>query len=220
MGYAITWFAVPEAHAASFMQRLCLVETGETEEFPESLIATAQMDTGWRLLWYNKHDCRFLRTDVVREISLEHDIVVCAVEEHCMSATSSLWRRGGRVWHLHHDGSDGPNGRALKAEGKLPECFASIRDEMQRAQEAEGGATSDVDMLFEIPLRVAQALIGFKHDEDSTHVIGGQFKVLRRDATEVATTATMPALVRSKPPAAAKPGFFRRLFGGNRRQGD
>lgn len=220
MGFAITWFAVPEAHAASFFQRLCLVETGDTEEFPESLISTARMDTGWRLLWYNKHDCRFLRTDVVREISLEHDILVCAVEEHCMSSSASLWRGAGRVWFLHHDGNDGPKGRALRAEGTLPECFASIRDEMEEAQEAEGGAAADVDMLFEIPLRVAQSLIGFKHDEDSAHVIGGKFHVLRRDATEIATTATMPALVRPKPPpAVAKPGFFSRLFGGKSKQG-
>lgn len=214
MGFAVTWFAVQEAHAASFLQRLCLVETGETEEFPESLIAAAQMDTGWRVLWYNKYDCRFLRTDTVREISLEHDILVCAVEEHSMSATASLWRRGGRVWHLHYDGSDGPKGSALKAGGALPECLASIRDEMERAQEAEGGASANVDMLFEIPLRVAQALTGFKHDGDSVHVIGGMFHVLRRDVTETATTSSMPVLVRSKPAmAAAKPGLFRRLFG-------
>ncbi|MGV3661604.1 MAG: hypothetical protein ACO1TE_15560 [Prosthecobacter sp.] len=213
MGFAITWFAVPEARAASFLRRLSLVETGETEEFPESLIATARMDTGWQVLWYNKYVCKFLRTDTVREISLEHDVLVCAVEEHSMGSSASLWRGGSRVWHLDHDGSGGPKGRALKAEGALPECFAGIRDEMERAQKEEGGATADVDMLFEIPLRVAQALIGFKHDEDSSHVMGGKFYVLRRDATDAVTSSSMPALPRRPAAASPRPGFFRRLFG-------
>jgi len=45
---------------------------------------------------------------------------------------------------------------------------------------AEGGDDADVDYLFEIPLKVAQGLVGFKHDEDSPHLVDGAFGVLHR----------------------------------------
>lgn len=158
------------------------------------------MDTGWRVLWYNDDECPFLRTETVREISRNYEVLVCTVEEHVMDSAASLWRDGERLWHLHHDGSNGPKG--LDVAGPPPECFAAIRDAMHAEQEKAGGDKADVDMLFEIPLRVAQVITGFKHDEESTHVIGNQFHVLKRTIAEQNT------------PLPVKPGFFRRLFGG------
>jgi hypothetical protein len=35
-----------------------------------------------------------------------------------------------------------------------------------------------VDHLFEIALQVAQSLMGFKHDEDCSHLADGHFEVL------------------------------------------
>jgi hypothetical protein len=129
---------------------------------------------------------------------MSHDLLVCTVEEHCMDCAATLWQAGRRLWHLHHDGSSGAKG--LEAEGELPGCFPAIRDEMEREQVAAGGDKAGVDMIFEIPMRVAQALTGFKHDQDSTQVVGGLFHVLTR---------TTPAAG-----AAPRRGFFRRFFGG------
>ena len=53
---------------------------------------------------------------------------------------------------------------------------------MEKAQLAEGGEKADVDYIFEIPLKVAQSLVGFKHDEDSPHMLENQFTVLSRPA--------------------------------------
>jgi hypothetical protein len=55
MGWAITWCAVREENAEQFLNQLRLSPTGETEEFPESLISMAKLDTGWRVIWYNKY---------------------------------------------------------------------------------------------------------------------------------------------------------------------
>ena len=112
MGFSITWFAVPEPNAGAFLKKLDLVDSGKTEDFPESLICTARMDTGWQVLWYNKFKCPFLTTDTVVEFSKSHDILVCTVEEHCMDCAATLWRAGRRLWHLHHDGSRGPQPEA------------------------------------------------------------------------------------------------------------
>ena len=180
MGFSITWFAVPEASADSFLQKLGLVRTGDTEDCPDSLISSAVMDTGWRVLWYNKYLCPFLGTEAVRELSGEHDILVCTVEEHCMDSSSALWRAGQRLWYLHHDGSGGAKG--LDVDGSPPDYFPSVRADMEREQLAAGGPTADVDYLFEIPLSVAQRLTGFKHDEESPSMVDGVFHVLKLTA--------------------------------------
>ena len=112
---------------------------------------------------------------------------MCLVEEHVMASASELWRGGTRTWWISHEGEDGPKGLAV--EGDMPDCFASIRREMEDAQRAAGGNAAGVDYIFEIPLRVAHTLVGFKHDE----VTPEPFVVLSR--------------------SVPKKGLIRRLFG-------
>jgi hypothetical protein len=64
---------------------------------------------------------------------------------------------------------------------------------MEQAQLDAGGDQAGVDYIFEIPLKLAESLVGFKHDEDDKHVIDGHYVVLSR---------TEPA-----------GGLLRRLFG-------
>ncbi|MEJ1966511.1 MAG: hypothetical protein WDO56_35215 [Gammaproteobacteria bacterium] len=190
MGWAITWCAVREDKAEELLNQLGLSPTGQSEEMPESLISTAKLDTGWRVIWYNKHDCPFLKPRELAALSSDKEILLCLIEEHVMASSSEMWSQGKRQWWLSHEGEDGPKG--LATEGDLPQSFPSIRKEMEEAQLAAGGEDADVDYIFEIPLKVAEALVGFKHDENDTHVLGGQYVVLSR-----ATTG----------------GMFRRLFG-------
>ncbi len=176
MGFAITWCAVPEAAADEFLQRIGLIDTGKTEEIPESLIGVAHLDTGWRLLWYNKYDCPFLGEAQRRELSANHDLLYCLVEEHCMASSSEMWSGGSRKWWISHEGIDGPQG--LDTSGDLPAVFPQIRREMEAQQLAEGGETADVDFIFEIPLLVAKSITGFKHDEVCQHVVGDVFEIM------------------------------------------
>jgi len=178
MGYAVSWCAVREAGADRFLQRLGLRPTGEVEESPESLISSAQLDTGWRVIWYNKYGCPFLGPDDLSSLSFDQDVLLCLIEEHVMASSSELWSGGKRKWFLSHEGENGPKG--LTAIGNLPETLAPIQEEMQRLQLAEGGDEAGVDYIFEIPLNVAQDLVGFKHDEESAHLIDGHFHVMRR----------------------------------------
>ena len=192
MGYAISWYAVREANAEQFLQSLGLSPTGETSDFPDSLIATAKLDTGWRVLWYNKYVCPFLRERDLRRISTEYDVLMCRIEEHVMASSAEVWSGDRRKWWLSHQGEVGPKG--LDTEGELPNSFAAIQQEMEQLQLAEGGDNAGVDYVFEIPLKVAQSLVGFKHDEDCPHLVDKQFVELSRTA-----------------PVG---GFFRRLFAG------
>jgi hypothetical protein len=170
----------------------CCPESGlRSEAIPESLISAAKLATGWRVLWYNKYGCPFFGPKELAELSKEHDVLLCLVEEHVMASSSELWSCGSRKWWISHEGENGPKG--LSFEGELPECYSSIRAEMEKSQNAAGGDEAGVDYIFEIPLKVAQSIVGFKHDEDCPHMQGERFVVLSK--------------------AGPKQGFMRRLFG-------
>jgi hypothetical protein len=177
MGYSITWCAVRDEVADQLLSHLGLSVTTETEEIPESPFSMARLRTGWRLIWSNKYACPVLTTAPAAS-PVTAEFFLCQVEEHVMASSAELWYGGRRRWRVSHEGEDGPKG--LDTEGELPGCFASIRDEMENAQQAEGGDDAGVDYLFEIPLKVAQVLVGFKHDEDYESVIGGKFIVLSK----------------------------------------
>lgn len=181
MGYAITWCAVREEVADQLLSHLGLSATGATQEYPESRFSTARLKTGWRLIWSNTHACPVL-TRNLPTFSGGHEIVLCQIEEHVMASSAEVWIGGERKWWVSHEGEDGPKG--LETEGELPQCFASIRENMENAQRAEGAEEADVDCIFEIPLKVAQALVGFKHDESYESVVEGNFVVLSGGKTE------------------------------------
>jgi hypothetical protein len=189
MGYSISWCAVREERAGQFIQKLGLEPTGETEEVPDSLIASGKLDTGWRVIWYNDYGCPFLRSQDLANLSIEQDVLLCLVEEHVMASSSELWSGGKCKWRVSHEGENGPKG--LSMEGDLPDPFSAVRKEMEELQIAAGGDAADVDHIFEIPLKVAQSLVGFKHDEDCTHLIGGHFEVLSRDTPQTGILARL-----------------------------
>lgn len=140
MGFSISWCAIREEKSEQFFQRLGLTATGEIEELPESLISTAKLNTGWRVIWYNKYACPFLQTNDLRSISLDQDVLLCSVEEHVMASSVEMWSNGKCKWRLSHEGEDGPKG--LSTEGEPPEFFSAIRKEMEDAQLAAGGGRS------------------------------------------------------------------------------
>ena len=148
MGVSITWCAVPEPEADQFFTRLELSPTGEAEEIPESPICAGKLDTGWRIVWYNRYGCPFLRPADLRELSKDHQILLCLVEEHVMASSAELWSGGRREWWISHQGESGPKG--LDLDGRPPESLAAIRREMEQAQIAAGGDDADVDDIVEI----------------------------------------------------------------------
>jgi hypothetical protein len=108
-----------------------------------------------------------------------------------MASSAELWTGGDRKWWISHEGENGPKG--LDFSGNLPDVFKNIKTEMEAKQINNGGDQADVDYIFEIPLLVARALVGFKHDEVCPHAIGNEFKIMRNENQQR--------------------GFFSRIFG-------
>lgn len=198
MGFSISWFAIRKENANNFFEILKLNKTQETEEFPESTISTAELDTGWQILWYNKFSCPFIDEKILENISNNFEIIKCLVEEHVMFSSSELWVNGKCKWKISHEGENVPIG--LNFEGDLPNCFEQIKLEMEAEQKRENEGDAEVDYLFEIPLKIVEEIVGFKHDEECTHLVNGHFTVLRKENAS------------TKQNGSSK-GFFKNLFG-------
>jgi len=61
---------------------------------------------------------------------------MCLIEEHVMASSRNFGAAADAMVDLTR-AEDGPKG--LAAEGDLPECFASIRREMEEAQRRQVG---------------------------------------------------------------------------------
>jgi hypothetical protein len=125
-----------------------------------------------------------------------------------------MWSDGKRKWWLSHEGENGPKG--LSTDGELPESFPAIRKAMEQSQLAAGGDAADVDYIFEIPLKVAQSLVGFKHDEECAHLLDKNFSVMSPTApTESLLRLAFPK-VTTLPSNAASPHAYPHLDRRNR----
>jgi len=193
MGFSITWCAFREEKTAELIESLRLKPTGERDDGADSPVVAGKLNTGWRILWCNKYGCSLLAPKVLTDLSRNAEILLCLVEEHVMASSAELWSEGKLKWRISHQGDHGPKG--IKTVGHPPESYPAIREEMEKAQLEAGGDKAEVDYIFEIPLKVAQGMVGFKHDEPCPHLQGGTFEVMSREEPEM------------------RAGFWQRLLG-------
>jgi hypothetical protein len=161
MGYSISWLAA-SASASDVRDLLGLCLTGEDLEFPEAPIVGAELNNGWYLVVAARCDHRLIADPSLTLVSKRADVIACSVEEHVMYSRAAFWSGGCRVWSIEHDAQRSIN--HLDVSGQPPLFFSEICDRLVRQQSAEGGSESDVDFVFDVPLEVAQRIVGFKHD--------------------------------------------------------
>ncbi len=165
MGFAISWLAVRSNTEASALSVLGLEKTGETEEIPESDWCSTRLGE-WTIVWSNSCGPAGFRDAPSK---LKGEVIVCDVEEHVMFVSACAFKDGVLDWRVVHDAQKAQD--HLTVEGTPPESFVHIRAE----EFAHVGEDPDVDFIFEIPVRMAQEVVGFRHDQDS----GTVFDILR-----------------------------------------
>lgn len=176
MGYSISWMAIkgkPKEEVLTFYE---FSETLVREEIPESEISSAMLPSGWYFLWFNKCESPFVQPEMVSELSMECSVIVCVIEEHVMYCRSEYWENGSQKWKVVHDSENGMYD--LEVSGAAPEYFESLKCEVFRKQEAEGGKNAEVDLVFDLPLEPIKRLTFFKHDEFTLELEGQEYIVL------------------------------------------
>lgn len=165
MGYAISWLAIRGNTESSALASLDLEKTGRTEELPESEWSTTRV-RDWVVIWSNSFKPGQFRRAGSK---LNGEVIICDVEEHVMFVSVAAFKNGAMSWRIVHDAQKAPD--HLVIEGTPPESFAHIKTE----QFAHVSEDREVDFIFDIPVRLAQELVGFRHDGESS----AAFEVLR-----------------------------------------
>ena len=184
MGFALSWIAVKGKPAAEVLRVLALRPTGGRAHEGDVPFVAAESDAGWYLVVMSGAEHRLLGPAVLTGVSAGCELLTCTVEEHVMFSEAAGWKNGERAWKVTHRGEDGPI--RVDEDGTLPPGYNSIRDRLMAMQEAEGGARAEVDHLFDIPVVLAQSIVGYKHDEVSSPFGAGGFEVLEPEGDAAA----------------------------------
>jgi hypothetical protein len=176
MGYSLSWVAVRGKTAEEVLRELGLRATGEREEIPESPIVAAKLNDQLYLVLAN-NDSRFAEDEGLRRLSVGCELISCFVEEHVMCSRAAAWKGGEERWSVSHDAQIGIE--HLEAKGALPSSYSGIRDRLA-AERGKAGPDA-ADFLFDVPVELAKAETGFRHDQDCPGGAAEPFEVLVSD---------------------------------------
>jgi hypothetical protein len=157
IGFSISWLAVRNNNNddTSVLASLGLEKTGETEESPGKHWCSTRVGE-WTVVWSNSYEPARFRGAPSK---LRGEVLVCDVEEHVMYASTSAFNDGILSWRIVHDAQQAQDD--LTITGTPPESHARIRAE----QFARVSEDPEVDRIFEIPIRMAKEVVGFRYDE-------------------------------------------------------
>ena len=179
MGFALSWVAVKGKPTAEILSELQLRPTGARGMEGESAFVGAPAEDGWYLIVMDRAEHPLLQPEPLARLSAGCEVLTCSVEEHVMCFESSGWRNGQQLWRVRHDADKGI--RHLEEEGTFPPQYASIRDRLMKEQEENERGDGDVDFVGEIPVALAKAFVGYKHDDRNPKFEESGFEVLESE---------------------------------------
>jgi hypothetical protein len=182
MGFSISWVAVKQQAPEAVLQALGLSRTGQFGEFAEYAAMGRVLPSGWFLIVLDRCDHALLQAEQLASLSADCEVIACSIEEHVMFTSSECWRSGERIWRIEHDAQRGI--LDLRAAGTLPGNYSALAKQFAQEQQRDGGAESDVDYYSEIPLQMANSIVGFKHDEVHPEIEDGSFEVFASRAPQ------------------------------------
>ncbi len=127
----------------------------------------------WYVVVVNEYRHKFVRERALRRLSAEADVVAAAIEEHVMFSSAEAWQKRNLSWRVAHASESGR--RHLEEHGSLPGQYLAIKERLLAAQQREDEGAREVDYVFDVPLELAEAIVGFKHDR----VLNDRFEVLK-----------------------------------------
>jgi hypothetical protein len=162
MGYCISWIAVRGIPKADMLARLCLRDSGETDEANESPVSGAELPTGWYVLFLNDIAHPFVAPAALQNLSQGCAVVGWQIEEHVMLSASFHYSDGRHDWTITHESEKGLHN--LEVEGAARDFVVEMHAASQKKQSEESGQDAGVDYIFDVPLEAAERLCGYRHD--------------------------------------------------------
>jgi len=194
MGWSSSWVALQGSAKAEILAQLDLEETGG-EVFPgdgSAHFSIAELPERWIVVFSEDFD--WANANRVLELSRLGLALGCQFEDRVeMTSSVRAARAGVELWQVFHNSEHSIY--RLDVSGEPPAELAGIRDRLFRQQEQDGGEESDTDYVHDVPLELAKAVCGYRHDDYEPPFIG-----LKRIGSGEAA-------------AASKVGFLEKLFG-------
>jgi hypothetical protein len=160
MGFSISWIAFQGKGKADVLAAIGLVDTGEAEEANEAPVSGAVLPTGWYVAFFN--DYSYVAAERLATLSAGCSVVVCQVDEHVMASAVFVYEDGLKRCSVSQESEKGRYD--LSVDGDPPEMFSALRDRLLQQQDDAGGSAADVDYVFDVPVQLAAALSGYRHD--------------------------------------------------------
>jgi len=92
-------------------------------------------------------------------------VVSCQFEDKVMMASvARCARAGAELWSIAHDNETSIY--RLDITGEPPAEFETSRKRLFEEQAAAGGEDSSTDYIHDVPLEVAHAICGYRHDKE------------------------------------------------------
>ncbi|MGX9220737.1 hypothetical protein ACWV27_20390 [Massilia varians] len=163
MGFSLAWIAIRGKSKDDILAQLSLADSDEPDEANESPVSGADLPGGGYLLVFKDMAHPATQAEGMARLSAGCEALGCQVEEHVMASAAFQYKDGAKLWDVVHLSEEGLY--HLAVDGTPPALLATIHAEMKATQDEQGGADADVDCLFEVPLMLATALCGYRHDE-------------------------------------------------------
>ncbi|GMV80874.1 MAG: hypothetical protein AMXMBFR7_20580 [Planctomycetota bacterium] len=197
MGYNIYWLGVRGKANDVVLSELGFCGTGKFEESPEGKYSAVLLSTGWYVIFANETGYYPSLSDL-NQLSQNAEVLLCQIMEGSMYSEASHWRLGTMVWNVTHDSSRGL--KHLHVRGEPPAAYHKIRESLLQKQDMDTSTYQGmgVDYIFDVPIELARAITGFRHDED----------ILYLDEDIVEPFELLEAVA----PPAKRRGFFQWLF--------
>lgn len=194
MGFTISWVAFKDLPLAEAALALGLMQSGQSEAVFDYDVNGARIGN-WSVVIFNDLHVDLAEPRELVRLSSGREIVVVHISETTMMQWAERWKNGRQVWNVQHTSEEGP--RHLEASGSLPAEFADIRRRRFAEQDAEDAGDAEADFIADIPLDLAEAATGFRHDSTES-----EFFELIPDTD-------------AKPKKAGLLSVFKKLFGGH-----
>jgi hypothetical protein len=160
VGFSISWIAFQGKGKDDVLAAIGLVDTGVADEANEAPVSGAALPTGWYVAFFN--DYLYVSPERLAKLSAGCVVVACQVEEHVMASAVLIYEDGAKRCSVSHESERGRYD--LSVDGDPPEVFPALRDGLLQQQDGAGGSEASVDFVFDVPVQLAAALCGYRHD--------------------------------------------------------
>ncbi|QMW24100.1 hypothetical protein [Sandaracinobacteroides saxicola] len=159
MGFKIGWLALRDVSVDEGLDLVGMRDTGVTSEIVEDGYGLTALSNGWVVVWFNEFGA--IDAAEVSKICSSHEGLWVNLHEGVMYSEVGYVENGVVHWFVAHDCAQGYF--HLDCQGSPP-YYAEIVSKLRSEQDADGGENSDVDYAFDVPVELAFAMTGFRHD--------------------------------------------------------